>query len=120
MGEGIDCCYVEAFDAIDSDPNNELIVAENSGVVIGTLQITFSPNLTHRGALRGTIEGVRVSSCCRSMGVGTEMLGWAIERCRSRNCRIVQLTSDLTRIDAISFYAEFGFEHTHAGMKLRI
>ncbi|MDA8745943.1 GNAT family N-acetyltransferase [Rubripirellula amarantea] len=117
-GHDLDACYVSAFDAIEADPNNELIVAERSGSIVGTLQITYTPNLTHMGAMRATIEGVRVSSSLRSSGIGTRMLQWAIERCRCRGCRLVQLTSDLTRDDAIEFYCKIGFKHTHAGLKL--
>lgn len=113
-------CYLAAFYAIDSDPSNELIVAETSEIVIGTLQLTYIPNLTHQGAMRATIEGVRVSSDYRGTGIGTQMLTWAIDRCRSRKCQIVQLTSDLTRSEAISFYKDLGFAHTHAGLKLKL
>src|SRR5690349_8386711 len=35
--------YLEAFAAIDRDPNNELVVAELGGAVIGVLQLTFIP-----------------------------------------------------------------------------
>jgi len=119
-GKGLPACYLDAFDAIEMDPNNELIVAECAAAIIGTLQITYAANLTHQGAMRATIEGVRVSTRYRSLGVGTRMLRWTIDRCRSRECRIVQLTSDLTRHEAISFYTDMGFAHTHAGLKLRI
>ena len=114
----LDACYLSAFEAIQADPNNELIVAERSGSIVGVLQITYAPNLTHTGAMRATIEGVRVSATIRSSGIGTRMLQWAIERCQSRGCRLVQLTSDLTRSDAIAFYVGLGFKHTHAGLKL--
>ena len=117
-GDKLHANYLTAFNAIQADPNNELIVAVKSDSVIGTLQITYSPNMTHIGALRATIEGVRVSSSVRASGVGTRMIKWAVDRCRSRDCRLVQLTSDLSRADAIAFYTNLGFAHTHAGMKL--
>ena len=117
-GDELDARYVAAFAAIESDPNNELIIAEHNGTVIGTLQITYAPNLTHLGTMRATLEGVRIASSLRSSGIGTRMLDWAIDRCRSRGCRLVQLTSDLVREDAIEFYRGLGFEHTHAGLKL--
>ena len=111
---------VDAFAAIERDPNNELVVATLDDSIIGVLQLTYIPNLTHVGSWRGMIEGVRVSSSHRSAGVGTGMLQWAIERCRSRACRLVQLTSDLQRSDSIAFYEQLGFQHSHAGMKLRL
>ena len=112
--------YMDAFTAIDGDPNNELVVATLDELVVGVLQLTYIPNLTHRGSWRGMIEGVRVSSSHRSAGVGTGMLQWAIDRCRARACRLVQLTSDLQRSDSIAFYEHLGFQHSHAGMKLRL
>lgn len=112
--------YLDAFAAIERDPNNELVVATLDDSIIGVLQLTYIPNLTHMGSWRGMIEGVRVSSSHRSAGVGTGMLQWAIERCRSRACRLVQLTSDLQRSDSIHFYEQLGFQHSHAGMKLRL
>src|SRR5687767_4630042 len=62
--------YYEAFEAIDRDANNELVVAELEGRVIGVLQITFTPYMTYQGGWRALIEGVRVDSEVRSRGVG--------------------------------------------------
>jgi GNAT superfamily N-acetyltransferase len=114
-------CYPTAFDAIDRDPNNELVVAETAdGIVIGVLQITFIPYLTYRGGWRALIEGVRVASGFRSGGVGRQMFDWAIQRAKDRGCRVVQLTSDKSRPDAIRFYEQLGFVASHEGMKLHL
>ncbi|MFC7647112.1 hypothetical protein ACFQX6_46205 [Streptosporangium lutulentum] len=45
-----------AFEIIDADPNNELIVAELDGEVVGTMQLTYIPGISRRGALRMQIE----------------------------------------------------------------
>ena len=42
--------YKKAFEEIAADKNNELIVAENDGEIIGTLQITFTPSISFRAA----------------------------------------------------------------------
>jgi GNAT superfamily N-acetyltransferase len=112
--------YQRAFQAIDADVNNELIVAEQAGTVVGALQITFIPYLTHRGSWRALIEGVRVAEEVRSSGVGRRLFVWAIERARERKCRLVQLTSDKSRPDAIRFYQSLGFTASHEGMKLQL
>jgi GNAT superfamily N-acetyltransferase len=112
--------YATAFDAIDRDPNNELIVAERDGGLVGVLQLTFIPYLTYRGSWRALIEGVRVASSARSVGIGTQLIEWAIERARQRQCLIVQLTSDKRRTDAIRFYEKLGFVASHEGFKLRL
>lgn len=110
--------YVQAFQAIDADPNQFLAVAELDGAVVGTLQISFMPGLSHQGAWRGEIEAVRIARTARGTGLGRRMMEWAIEQCRARNCRIVQLTSDLKRTDAHRFYEQMGFVGSHKGYKL--
>ena len=112
--------YATAFDAIDRDPNNELIVAERDGALVAVLQLTFIPYLTYQGSWRALIEGVRVASTARSEGIGRQLIEWAIERARERQCLIVQLTSDKRRIDAIRFYEKLGFVRSHEGFKLRL
>ncbi len=112
--------YQNAFNAIATDPNNELVVAVGEGGVIGVLQVTFIPGLSHQGAWRALIEGVRVSARARSLGIGRSMFEWAINRARDRGCRMVQLTSDKSRPDALRFYESLGFVASHEGMKLKL
>lgn len=72
--------YLDAFAAIDADPNQLLAVAMDGAEVIGTLQITFLAGLSRKGAWRGQIEAVRVASGRRSGGIGRKMFEWAIEQ----------------------------------------
>ena len=110
--------YLAALAAIASNPDDMQVVAEREGRVVGCLQLTFLPGLSHRGAWRGQIEGVRVASDLRGGGIGREMMLWAIARCRERGCRVVQLTSNAVRSDAQRFYRSLGFGASHVGMKL--
>ena len=113
--------YLRAFDQIDRDPRNELLVVEDEeGGVAATLQLTYVPSLTHRGGERAQVEGVRVASGHRGKGTGRLLLGWVVERARERGCRMVQLTTDKRRPEALRFYESLGFEATHEGMKLRL
>ena len=112
--------YKEAFQAITSDPNNELVVACDGNEVIGVQQITFTPYITHQGGWRATIEGVRTSSSVRGKGVGTELIRWAIHRARERGCHLIQLTTDKEREDALRFYERLGFKASHEGMKMKL
>ncbi len=53
--------YYKAFENIANDPNQELVVIENEdGDVIGTLQLSFIQYLTYQGGIRAQIEAVRV------------------------------------------------------------
>ncbi len=116
-GEPADC-YVRAFEEIAADPNNELIVVCSGDEIVGTLQLTFIPNLTFQGGRRAQIEGVRVKNAARGRGIGREMMAWAIARAREKGCRLLQLTSNKQRTDAIRFYQSLGFKASHEGMKL--
>lgn len=109
--------YLEAFEKITADPRNLLAVAEVDGEVIGCLQITFIPGLSHQGSELALIEGVRVESTRRSGGVGAVMIEWAMDEARARGCRQVELMSHASRADAQRFYGRLGFEASHVGMK---
>lgn len=116
----IDPGYGAAFAAIEADPNQRLLVAERDGAIVGTFQLSFLPGLSRRGAWRGQIEAVRITRNLRSQGLGREMILWAVERCRERGCRMVQLTTHKSRHRAHAFYERIGFEPSHVGMKLHL
>lgn len=110
--------YIKAFEEIEADKNNELIVAETGGEIVGTLQITFTPSISFQGGKRATIESVRVDEKYRGRGIGKKLMLWAIKRAREENCFAVQLTTNAERADAHRFYENLGFKGSHLGMKL--
>nr|WP_200834594.1 GNAT family N-acetyltransferase [Amycolatopsis alkalitolerans] len=110
--------YARAFDAVDADPNQFLAVAEDGGEVVGTLQLTFIPGLSRRGARRAMVEGVRVRADRRGGGLGAQLMKWAVEEARRRDCALVFLTSDASRDGAHRFYRRLGFAQSHLGFKL--
>ena len=110
--------YLQAFEEIERDPNNELIVVEQNGGIIGTLQLTFIPSISFQGGKRAQIESVRVAASARGQGIGKKMFEWAIERAREKNCRMIQLSTNNDRADAQRFYENLGFKASHVGMKL--
>lgn len=112
--------YVEAFEAIASDPAHVLLVAEREDRVIGCLQLTVVPGLSYVGMARAQIEGVRVVRDARNRGVGEALVRRAIEIARARGCGMIQLTSSRSRADAQRFYVRLGFEASHIGMKLML
>jgi GNAT superfamily N-acetyltransferase len=112
--------YRVALERLEADPNQHLVVAVREGRVIGTLQLTVIPGLSHRGATRALIEAVRIHADERGSGLGGQLIEWAIETSRRLDCRMVQLTSDKTRTDAHRFYERLGFSASHEGFKLRL
>lgn len=112
--------YEAAFEAISCDPNNDIVVAELDQKVVAMLQTTNIPYLTHTGSWRCLIEGVRVSNDYRGRGLGHALIEYSVECAREKGMRIVQLTTDKTRPEAILFYEDLGFVASHEGMKMRL
>ncbi len=115
--------YIKAFEEINADKNQELIVVEDKNTddkteIIGTLQLSFIQYLTYRGGIRAQIEAVRIRKDKRGLGIGKIMFEWAINRAKQRKAHLLQLTTDKKRPQAIKFYEDLGFKSTHEGMKM--
>jgi len=120
LDDPLPASYFAAFDALERDANIQLVVAEDAdGAVIGCLQLCILPGLSSQGASRGLIEDVRVASHCRSRGIGEQLVQWAIAQARARQCKLVELLTHHTRVDAQRFYERLGFQRSHVGMTLR-
>ena len=112
--------YLKAFKEIETSPNNEIVVAEIDGEVIGTMQLTYIPNVAFQGGKRMLIESVRVEKNYRGKGIGKTFMGFAIDRAKEKDCLFIQLTTNSDRTDAHRFYENLGFTASHVGMKLRL
>ena len=112
--------YFRAFERLDRDPNIQLVVAQDGeGAVIGCLQLCILPGLSSQGASRGLIEDVRVAAHCRSRGIGEQLVQWALAEARAKGCKLVELFTHNSRVDAQRFYKRLGFQPSHVGMTLR-
>jgi ribosomal protein S18 acetylase RimI-like enzyme len=112
--------YFQAFDKVDRDPNIQLVVAvDNEGVVVGCLQLCILPGVSSQGASRGLLEDVRVAGHCRSRGIGEQLVQWAVAEARAKGCKLVELLTHHTRVDAQRFYERLGFARSHVGMTIR-
>ncbi len=115
-----DTAYASAFQTITDDPNNDIIVAEQDGDIVGCLQMTLIPGLGRQGALRLQLETVRVDKQHQNQGVGTALIKHAVDLGRENGVRLVQLTTDKRRTDAHRFYERLGFQATHEGYKMSL
>jgi len=75
--------------------------------------------LSSQGAPRALIEDVRVARHCRSRGIGEQLVQWAIAEAQARDCKLVELFTHNTRVDAQRFYKRLGFQASHVGMTRR-
>ena len=112
--------YFQAFERVERDPNIQLVVAEGEvGEVVGCLQLCILPGLSSQGASRALIEDVRVASRCRNRGIGEQLVQWAVAEAQGKGCRLVELLTHNTRVDAQRFYKRLGFQASHVGMTVR-
>ncbi|MEM1130813.1 MAG: GNAT family N-acetyltransferase [Pseudomonadota bacterium] len=112
--------YRAAFDAIEAEPQNQIIVGEADGQIVATYQLTFISGLSHQATRRAQIESVRVAASLRGGGVGRHMMADAEARARAAGCRLMQLTTHATRNHARDFYDGLDFEPTHVGYKKQL
>lgn len=95
-----------------------VLVAQLGGEVVGVCQLIVFRHLHRRGGLCAEIESVHVHAGHHGAGIGTILLGAAVERARALGCYRVQLTSNRARDDAHRFYERLGFLPSHLGFKL--
>jgi ribosomal protein S18 acetylase RimI-like enzyme len=112
--------YMNAFNLIDSDPNQFLMIVEKEDNIVGTCHLTIMPSLTYQGTTRMQIEAVIIAKEFRGHSIGEWMLREAISFAKSHNVGLIQLTTDKQRDKAKHFYEKIGFKATHEGMKLKV
>ena len=116
--EPLPAAYYEAFNAMEAQVGNQIILAVENQRVIGCLQLTIIPGLARQGMKRAQIEGVRIDRNYRRKSIGERLFEEAISIAKSEKCGMVQLTTDKQRSDAHRFYEKLGFSASHEGMKL--
>ncbi len=109
--------YVAALRELEADPNQMMMLELLDGETVGTIQLTFIPGISGLGTKRCLVEAVHIAPTHRSKGLGSQMIHWAIEQARERDCGMVQLTSNKKRLDAHRFYERLGFHKSHEGFK---
>ena len=109
--------YLAAFDAMQAEAGNRVIVGVGDDGIVATYQITFISGLSLGAARRAQIESVRVAGSVRGQGVGAALVEDAEARARAAGCSLLQLTSNATRADALRFYEAQGFTPSHVGFK---
>ena len=103
---------------IASMPGHELLVAEEDGVVVGTMVLLIVPNLSHGALPWAIIENVVIDGKYRRRGIGRLLMEYAIKQARKAGCYKVQLLSNKQRHEAHQFYQTLGFETSAYGFRL--
>ena len=109
--------YLAAFDAMQAEGGNQLIVGEAGDQVLATYQLTVISGLSLSAARRAQIEAVRVDASLRGQGTGAALMADAEARARAAGATLMQLTSNASRTDAHRFYERLGYAPSHIGFK---
>ena len=109
--------YLAAFDAMQAEGGNALIVGEQDGRVVATYQLTLISGLSLSAARRAQVEAVRVDASLRGQGAGAALMADAEARARAGGATLIQLTSNASRKDAHRFYERLGYAPRHLGFK---
>ena len=110
----------QAWQRISADDRQHLLVAEEAGQVVGTLNLTIIPNLGHGGQPWAAIDNVVVDSASRGKGIGVKLLETAGDIAREHRCYKLILSSNLIRTSAHDFYRRLGWKETHIGFSLEL
>jgi GNAT superfamily N-acetyltransferase len=112
--------YNRAFDAIAASPNESLYVVELEGEIVGTFQTVILNKLVGRGSVSMAMEAVQTRSDMRGQGIGAIMVDYCIDKARKLDIGMVQLVSNVARLDAHRFYERLGFEWRHFGFRMKL
>ena len=118
LGPPLPEAYRLAFQQIQADPNQRLLLAEAGGRVVGTASLLIVPNLSHQGRPYAIVENVVVDATERGDGYGELLLRHAMEEARRAGCYKLSLTSNKRRTEAHRFYGRLGFQATHEGFRI--
>ena len=97
------------YDCILDNPDCEVIVAEKDGEIIAMMDVDFRESFFH-GGLTMQIEDLIVDERFRRQGIGQRMVGLAEAMARRRNCRSIELNSDLYREETHKFWQAMGYQ----------
>jgi len=96
-------------ESILDNKNSHFLVAEINDSVICFINFTIRETILH-SAPSGLIDELVVSKDHRGKGVGRKLVQVAIEKCKQLGCCEVEVSTELSNINARKFYKKMGFK----------
>ena len=93
----------------EMDENMYLMVVEEAGKVVSTVQMAIIENLTHNVKPFAVIENVVTHKDYRNKGYASALLEKASEIAKERNCYKISLETGSNRESTLNFYRKNGF-----------
>ncbi|MBB6118390.1 GNAT family N-acetyltransferase [Nocardiopsis algeriensis] len=111
---------VRAWTRMESDPDRTILVAEERGQIIGTLDLLVVANLTHDAQPWAVVDNVVVDPQLRRRGIGRALVEDALDRATRAGCYKVELLSHESPDGVRKFYAALGFSGSALGFRRRL
>ncbi|MEE2039464.1 GNAT family N-acetyltransferase [Nocardiopsis sp. CT-R113] len=108
---------VRAWTRMETDPDRTVLVAEQRGQIIGTLDLLVVANLTHDAQPWAVVDNLVVDPLTRGRGIGRALMEDALDRATRAGCYKVELLSHESRHGAHRFYAALGFDNSAEGFR---
>lgn len=100
----------EMLEAFERDEHMYLLVAEQDGVVVSSVQMAIIPSLTHNVRPFAIVENVVTHADYRNRGFASALLERATEIAREKRCYKMSLETGSNRESTLNFYRKNGFE----------
>ena len=107
------------LEKFEKDENMYLLVAEEDGKVVSSVQMAIIEGLTHNVRPFAVIENVVTHADYRNKGLASALLEKASEIARERRCYKVFLETGSNKESTLNFYRNNGFaiEEKHSCLK---
>ena len=107
------------LDQFEKDEKMHLLVVEEDGKVVSSVQMAIIENLTHNVRPFAVIENVVTHADYRNKGYASELLERASEIAREYRCYKVFLETGSNKESTLNFYRENGFaiDEKHSCLK---
>lgn len=98
------------LDKFEKDDNMYLLVIEEDGKAVSSIQMAIIESLTHNVSPFAVIENVVTHIDYRNKGYASALLGKASEIAREHGCYKISLETGSNKESTLNFYRKNGFE----------
>jgi len=111
--------WMQTLDKVEKDENMYLLVAEEDGKVISSVQMAIIQSLTHNVSPFAVVENVVTHINYRNKGYASALLEQATEIAKERRCYKIFLETGSNKESTLNFYRNNGFliDEKHSCLK---
>lgn len=111
--------WMQLLDKFEKDENMYLLVAEEDGKVISSVQMAIIESLTHNVSPFAVVENVVTHINYRNKGYASALLEQATEIAKERRCYKIFLETGSNKESTLNFYRNNGFliDEKHSCLK---